>query len=121
MGTSKGSGSHSNEKGFNPCSKVLLKKLVIAHIVKKFAVLIESKGSLVNAYVVITLDVVMLLRDLGPHGIIFFSVCCYNRCHGNAVKGCWTVWNNIYDHMCLLFGTIFMTTYVCCFRFSRHS
>jgi hypothetical protein len=75
MGKSKGSGSHSNEKGFDPCSKVLLKKLVIAHAVKKFAVLIESKGSLSNVCVVITLAMVMLLRDLGPYEILFFSVC----------------------------------------------
>jgi hypothetical protein len=117
----KGQVVNSNEKEFNPCSKVLLKKLVIAHTVKKFAVLMESKGSLADVYVVITLAMVMLLRDFGPYGIIFFSVCCYNCCHGNAVKRCWTVWNSIYDHVCLLFGTIFMTMYVCCFRFSCHS
>jgi hypothetical protein len=34
--------------------------------------------------------------------IIFMNVCCYNRCHGNAVKGFWALWDNIYDYVCLL-------------------
>jgi hypothetical protein len=25
---------------------------------------------------------------------------CYNRFHGNAVKGFWTLWDNIYDYVC---------------------
>jgi hypothetical protein len=28
---------------------------------------------------------------------IYECVCCYNRCHGNAVKGSWALWDNIYD------------------------
>jgi hypothetical protein len=26
-------------------------------------------------------------------------VCCYNRCHGNAVKGFSVLWDNIYDYV----------------------
>jgi hypothetical protein len=33
----------------------------------------------------------LLLKDFGPYGIIFMAVCCYNRCHGNAVNGCWVL------------------------------
>jgi hypothetical protein len=47
--------------------------------------------------VVITVAMVMLLRDFGSYGIIFMNVCCYNRCYGNAVKGFWVSWDNIYD------------------------
>jgi hypothetical protein len=43
----------------------------------------------------------LLLRDFRPYGIIFTNVC-YNRCHDNAVKGFWALWNNIYDSVCLL-------------------
>jgi hypothetical protein len=39
----------------------------------------------------------MLLRDFGPNGIIFMNVFCYNLCHGNAVRGFWALWNNIYE------------------------
>jgi hypothetical protein len=28
-------------------------------------------------------------------------MCCYSLCHGNAVKGFWLLWNNIYDYVCL--------------------
>jgi hypothetical protein len=40
-----------------------------------------------NVCVVTTVAVVMLLKDFGPYGKIFANVCCYNRCRGNAVKG----------------------------------
>jgi hypothetical protein len=26
----------------------------------------------------------------------------HNRCHGNAVKWFWALWDNIYDRVCLL-------------------
>jgi hypothetical protein len=29
----------------------------------------------------------LLLKDFGPYEMIFVNVCCYNRCHENAVKG----------------------------------
>jgi hypothetical protein len=41
--------------------------------------------------VVITVAMVMLLMDFGPYEIIFINVCCYNRCHGNAVNGFWAL------------------------------
>jgi hypothetical protein len=45
----------------------------------------------------------MHVRDFGPYRIIFMNVCVfYNSCHGNAFKGFWALWDNIYDHMCLL-------------------
>jgi hypothetical protein len=49
--------------------------------------------------VVITVIMVTLLRDFGPYGIIFVNmcVCYYNRHHGNAVKGFWAIWDNIYE------------------------
>jgi hypothetical protein len=28
-------------------------------------------------------------------------VCHYNFCHGNAAKGFWALWDNIYYYMCL--------------------
>jgi hypothetical protein len=43
-----------------------------------------------NVYVT-TVAMVMLLRDFGPYGI--FRNVCYNRCHGNAFKGLWALWN----------------------------
>jgi hypothetical protein len=41
----------------------------------------------------------LLLRDFAPYGITFMNmcVCCYNRCRGNAVKGFWALWYNIYE------------------------
>jgi hypothetical protein len=42
--------------------------------------------------VVITVAIVMLLRDFGPY-VIFLNVCCYNRCH--VVKGFWALRDNI--------------------------
>jgi hypothetical protein len=30
------------------------------------------------------------------------NVCCYNRCHGNVVKGFSASWNNICKYVCLL-------------------
>jgi hypothetical protein len=33
---------------------------------------------------------------------IYECVCCYNRCHGNAVKEAWASCDNIYDCVCLL-------------------
>jgi hypothetical protein len=35
--------------------------------------------------------------DFGPYRINIMNVCCYNRCHGNAVEGFWTLCDNIYD------------------------
>jgi hypothetical protein len=26
-------------------------------------------------------------------------MCCYNRCHSNAVEGFWALWDNIYDYV----------------------
>jgi hypothetical protein len=37
---------------------------------------------------IITVVMLMLLRDFGPYMIIFWNECC-NRCHGDAVKGFW--------------------------------
>jgi hypothetical protein len=34
----------------------------------------------------------MLLSD--SYSTIHMNVCCYNRCHDNAVKGFWALWNN---------------------------
>jgi hypothetical protein len=66
----------------------------------------------------------LLLRNFGHYGKIFMNVCCYNRCHGNAVKGflalcllsiCWLDG----DHMLLrVFGPceiifMYMCIYVC--------
>jgi hypothetical protein len=58
----------------------------------------------------------------------------YNRYHGNAVKGFWALWDNVYEFVCcynrchsdavLGFGpywVIFMTVCVYCFKFSHHS
>jgi hypothetical protein len=36
----------------------------------------------------------LLLRNFGPYEIMMM---CYNRCHGNAVKGFGVLWDNIYD------------------------
>jgi hypothetical protein len=41
----------------------------------------------------------LLFRDTGPYPIILMNVCRYNRCHGNAIKGFWALWHNIYDHV----------------------
>jgi hypothetical protein len=54
-----------------------------------------------NVCVVITVDILMLLRDFGPYGIIFMNVCCYNRCHGNAVKRFGAL-RDIHEYMCSL-------------------
>jgi hypothetical protein len=27
--------------------------------------------------------------------------CCNSRCHGNTVEGFWTLWDTIYDSVCL--------------------
>jgi hypothetical protein len=35
--------------------------------------------------VVMTVAMVMLLMDFGPRGVLFMTMCCYNRYHGNAV------------------------------------
>jgi hypothetical protein len=59
-------------------------------------------------------------------------VCYYNHCHGNAVKGFWTLSDNIFD-VCVVitvamvmllrdlwhYGIIFMT--MCVYYFSRNS
>jgi hypothetical protein len=37
----------------------------------------------------------LLLRNFGPYGII--CVCCYNPCHGNAVKDFGVLWDIIYN------------------------
>jgi hypothetical protein len=44
---------------------------------------------------VTTVAMVMPSKDFGPYGVIFMNVC-YNRCHGNAVKGFWALWD-IYE------------------------
>jgi hypothetical protein len=44
----------------------------------------------------------MLLGDFGPYGIIFMNVFCYNRCHGNTVKGFLTLWDNNYYYVRLI-------------------
>jgi hypothetical protein len=43
----------------------------------------------------------VMLRCFWFYGLIFLNLC-YNRCHGNAVKGIWALWDNIYDCICLL-------------------
>jgi uncharacterized YccA/Bax inhibitor family protein len=51
-----------------------------------------------DACFVITVAMVMLVRDFGPYGIIFMNVCVViTHCHGNAVKGYWALWDNIYE------------------------
>jgi hypothetical protein len=45
----------------------------------------------------------LMCRNFRPYWIVFMMcVCCYNRCHGNAVKGFWRIWANINDCVCLL-------------------
>jgi hypothetical protein len=47
--------------------------------------------------------------DFGAHGIIFMNVCCYNRCHGNVVKGFWILPNIIvFSCKCFFVWTISM-------------
>jgi hypothetical protein len=71
---------------------------------------------------------------LGPYGITFKCVCCYNRLHSDAVKGFWALWDNIYECMCCLLcchgsalrdfeadRIIFMNMWSCYFRISCHS
>jgi hypothetical protein len=41
--------------------------------------------------VVMPVAMVMPLRDFGPYEIMFMNVCCYDRCHGNAIKRFWTL------------------------------
>jgi hypothetical protein len=50
-------------------------------------------------HVVTTVAMIMLLRDFGPYGIIFMNACCYNRCHDNAVKGFWALWDICNFHL----------------------
>jgi hypothetical protein len=48
----------------------------------------------------------MLSKDFEPCDIIFMNACCYNRCHGNTVKGFWALWDNIYDHVFAALGFV---------------
>jgi hypothetical protein len=43
--------------------------------------------------VVITIAMVMLLRDFGPYE------CCYTRCNGNVVNGPWALFGNVCDRV----------------------
>jgi hypothetical protein len=60
-----------------------------------------------NVCVVVKVDMVIQLRGFGLYGRKFNNESCYNRCHGNDVKGFWALWDSIYD--CLYY-----------FKFFRH-
>jgi hypothetical protein len=44
---------------------------------------------------IIAVTMVLLSGYLGPCGIIFANVCCYNHYHGKTVKGSLALWDNI--------------------------
>jgi hypothetical protein len=75
-----------------------------------------------NVYVAITVAMVMLLRgfwascllsicwlvgdyllfrDFGPCMILFMMCVLFSRCHSDAVKEFWVLWDNVYDCVCL--------------------
>jgi hypothetical protein len=54
--------------------------------------------------VTVTVVMVMLLRDFGPYGIMFMNMCCYNRCHGNAINEFWALRDDIYECVCCCKG-----------------
>jgi hypothetical protein len=53
-----------------------------------------------NARLVITVAMIMLLWDFGPYGMTCV-MCPYNRCPGNGVKEFWT-YGIIFMVVCLL-------------------
>jgi hypothetical protein len=55
----------------------------------------ELVGSLVRCWS-------FAVSDFGRY-TMFMTCVCYNRCHGNAAEEYLGLWDNIYDHACLLF------------------
>jgi hypothetical protein len=50
-----------------------------------------AMGFMLVCSVITVAIIVILLRDFEPYGILFINVCCYDRCHGNIVKGFWSL------------------------------
>jgi hypothetical protein len=78
----------------------------------------------VNVCFVVAVAAVMLWRDFGPLGQDLWVCVCCSRCHGNAVKGFWTLSDKIcecvfccsrcYDNAVKGFWTLWDNMCVCC-------